>query len=442
MKPPDKLHLIQSLRLYSILEPLQLGNDSDFDDSVARLVDITGESLCHILTELPDLLSEIWPELERYYALMLRLMSLDYINEDSDSRDDVCASLIPFSTAFLLTLKKEKKRNTPLDYSGYLGHFLNVISLKMKYASTFIYGSSESLDAVDMQSSREFKHSKSSVADAEEDEEEKAFLSRRNQMKILFENINSIDAALVEQYVSSAVSQAIQMWNKCSSFADLELALHILFIYAESIKTTVFVDTKSRQLTSLGQLVYLFFSTPELTSYPHPTIPLIYFETAVRYATFLITPIPADISTFSLLPNIMSAFIGNCGVHHSLWAIQRRVWYLLNRFVRMLVTGGALKEKPEAAELCRNAISALRDLAVIVPEAGKQSDLPSKTPITSPGGDSSTAAMRNETALNLFEVIGLLASNVPEERDQLAQVLQLATAQTVDQMSGLMNESK
>jgi hypothetical protein len=111
--------------------------------------------------------------------------------------------------------------------------------------------------------------------------------------------------------------------------------------------------------------------------------------------------------------------------------------------VRAIVSAGALKDKPGAPELVRNVVSALCDLSTITPESTMVKS-PGKSPppvVTDPNSVQPGSA-RNEMVLNVFEVIGLLASNLPENGGPVAEVLQMATAHTVDQMSSLMNESR
>ena len=55
------------------------------------------------------------------------------------------------------------------------------------------------------------------------------------RLKAQFENIAAIDEEMMTEYVSSTVEITLKNLDKCH-FTDAELALRLLFIYADGIK--------------------------------------------------------------------------------------------------------------------------------------------------------------------------------------------------------------
>jgi len=77
-------------------------------------------------------------------------------------------------------------------------------------------------------------------------------------MKSQFEIISALDEEMMVEYVSSAVEMTLKNLDKCH-FTDAELALRLLFIYADAFKGQVRLSKAEKnndaKLTNLLQLM-------------------------------------------------------------------------------------------------------------------------------------------------------------------------------------------
>jgi len=77
-------------------------------------------------------------------------------------------------------------------------------------------------------------------------------------MKAQFEIISALDEEMMVEYVSSAVEMTLRNLDKCH-FTDAELALRLLFIYADAFKGQVRLSKAEKnndaRLTNLLQLM-------------------------------------------------------------------------------------------------------------------------------------------------------------------------------------------
>lgn len=85
------------------------------------------------------------------------------------------------------------------------------------------------------------------------------------------------------------------------------------------------IDYAAYPLSPLGQLLSLCMSSG-IVSYPHASVTLQYFESAVRYVEFWKSR-PGSI------PPILEAIIDRRGIHQTNDLVQRRCFYLFARFV-------------------------------------------------------------------------------------------------------------
>lgn len=85
------------------------------------------------------------------------------------------------------------------------------------------------------------------------------------------------------------------------------------------------IDYQRYPLTTLGQLLTLCIESG-VSSYPHPSVTLQYFESCVRYADFWKT------KTGAIQP-VFEAMLDSRGIHHPDEHVRRRCFYLFWRFV-------------------------------------------------------------------------------------------------------------
>ncbi|RUS19794.1 hypothetical protein BC938DRAFT_475667 [Jimgerdemannia flammicorona] len=139
-------------------------------------------------------------------------------------------------------------------------------------------------------------------------------------------------------------------------------------------------------------------SNTEISTYPHPSVPLQFFENAVRYYQFFeIRP--------EGIPDVLEAFVDTRGLHHSMRQIRSRSWYLFHRFVKFL--------RPKMGNYVEIVLGSIQDLLVI------QAELPAPSPS---GTDSNISANNSgstfDSQLYLFEAVGMLISHeaIPAEK--------------------------
>ena len=86
------------------------------------------------------------------------------------------------------------------------------------------------------------------------------------------------------------------------------------------------VDYSQYPLTPLGQLLVLCM-TSGVSTYPHPSVTLQYFEICVRYADFWKSR-PGTVQP------VFEAMLDTRGIHHADEAVRRRCFYLFAKFVK------------------------------------------------------------------------------------------------------------
>ena len=152
---------------------------------------------------------------------------------------------------------------------------------------------------------------------------------------------------LVAQFVHATL-QAVTANITAASFADVEVALTLFFILGEignwwyqlwahiSESTTkqleaFFAETitliAQGRILQIPYLSYLSLTCAALSTYPHQSVALVYYDTLVRYEKYL--PENPDV-----LRSILIAFLDNRGIRNSNATIRSRTCYLFQRFVK------------------------------------------------------------------------------------------------------------
>lgn len=143
--------------------------------------------------------------------------------------------------------------------------------------------------------------------------------------------------------VSSAVCSTFQNFgfpNSGISWADVEMSIFLVFILHESAQgpcVYVHSGTNPVEKTPIGKMLSLLISSSmvfiltslDISSYHHPAISPIFFETIARYASFF-DEFPENI------PSILTCFVDKRGLHNPDKFIRNRVQYLFLRFIKSL----------------------------------------------------------------------------------------------------------
>ena len=121
-------------------------------------------------------------------------------------------------------------------------------------------------------------------------EDEESFAESRHQLEPVYDHIVNLAShratTILHSFVMGTLGES--SGGVLGSFADLEVALYLLFRYSEAMKGhPVFQITINRvtELTPFGQMISsVIDSTSRLPCHPHPAVVQHYFEIVTRYA--------------------------------------------------------------------------------------------------------------------------------------------------------------
>ena len=231
----DKLQLIQVLGLNEVLARLlEMSNaaitnttvlddqETIFREKLAKLLNSVGVELIKICEDSASAAEQ--KVQARSMAVQLFPLVLAFI---ADSNDDVSCALLSFTSTTLSLFKKEKKRDAAghltADKEQFLTQLLQAVLTKMSYgpdAEWYVGGGSE-----------------------DDDEEGVAhFLDMRKNMRTLSDAIAWIAEPIyvgITKALLSGISEAIDAGGSTMAsltWQQVELALHVLYIFGEAVK--------------------------------------------------------------------------------------------------------------------------------------------------------------------------------------------------------------
>ncbi|CEH16479.1 Nuclear mRNA export factor receptor LOS1/Exportin-t (importin beta superfamily) [Ceraceosorus bombacis] len=434
MKPPDKIELVRVLDLTTVITGLEAStrgdNDVEFRERLARLANGNSLELGRIVDDpAADAASSRAADELLAPSLPLTLAFL------ADACDDIPEQVLPALTHVLASWKKMRRASlaTPLQEVlspakiAFTESLLSVCLQRMQFG-----------EEADWSSELEARGSE----DGSEDEAAR-FHSLRKNMQLLIGTVAGIDEALFSPQIQSFVIETLTACNAsltgtgaATTWQRAELALHVLYLYAEFLMTASgqiksgigsasFVtlpttganaglsrakqasqlDLTTLPLNALGQTVKAFFES-RISELDHQAVKLAFFECAVRYASF------CTISS-AAIPQALPTFLDERGLRNPDTAVRRRVEYLFLRFINVSKT--ALSHEHVAGLLER-----MQDLLVVsavLPPVKPDEDVLAK-------GVTSDAAF--DSQLNLFEASSVLLSlllRAPEQQVSLLSSL-------------------
>ncbi|KAG0985485.1 hypothetical protein G6F29_003983 [Rhizopus arrhizus] len=392
MLPLDKLNMIQMLNIVDILGRLDLA-EPEFVEHVARLVNVLGTELCKIYTEV-SLSAEgkagAWSLIEQITPYLLKFLSNEY--------DDTSSAVFPFVNDMLYIFKKQKRQIQPFSQGQheFMASLLNVVILKLRYDEDTDWGTDE-----------------------DEPEEEALFFEMRKNLRIFAEHIAAINEELYVGFIHSFVMDTFNKYKAGNEldWRDVELCLYVLYCYGEALSkaSMVFVDAND-SLSPLGSLVSEMLSS-NISAYPHPSAAMQFFENIARYYQFF-DHRPDQ------LPQALSAFVDNRGLHHPLKQIRTRCWYLFQRFVKNL--------KSRMRPYVEHVLSSIGDLLAIQAEPVVETNTMDGMPIP--------AASTFDSQLYLFETVGLLISLEGTEPMKQTEYLKIVLVPLVEGIQGSLSQ--
>jgi exportin-T len=196
---------------------------------------------------------------------------------------------------------------------------------------------------------------------------------------VFFFSLKGIDTPTFEAFIPSAVCTTFDTVGRKESITwpEVELALHLLYLYGESIKGPPVFFVGGGGPTFLGQMIISMIKSG-VVSYPHTSIAPLYFENVCRYTTFF------EAGATEYIPAVMEAFAR--GLHGDNSRVRNRVYYLFLRFVKGL--------REFILPIRETVLASVGDLLAIEAPSIK----PSRTGVS------------HESQLYLFEAIGMLIS--------------------------------
>ncbi|TIA87154.1 hypothetical protein E3P99_03348 [Wallemia hederae] len=183
------------------------------------------------------------------------------------------------------------------------------------------------------------------------DEERHEFYEIRRMLRSTFDSVCQLDQEL---WTSTVVSLINQTLTQCTTsgpdsvpWYQAELTLYIVFLFAEAIQSgnavQAFVQVSEEEkqsskrdalnfrikyeekpYTPLGQLVQTVVDSG-ICNHSHPAVNLQFFEMIVRYVDILH-------ARRELVDPILTAFVGERGIHNQLLNVKARNFYLFQRF--------------------------------------------------------------------------------------------------------------
>ncbi|KAI8913285.1 armadillo-type protein [Gorgonomyces haynaldii] len=354
MKAPEKIQLIQLLNLVPLLTPQ---DDPMLEEGLSRLVN-------HLGVELMRVYEDGTPEEKQASIQLVEPLLIHLLRYLSNEYDDTAMQTFGFLTIYLQNLKKNPK----LVDGQFLMQLLQILIVKSKFDP-----------------------------EADPDQEDE-FGEFRKSLKSYMESVAAIDMNLYTTCVSNLVLTTLD--NKSLDWTDAELVLHLIFIYSEAMTTYQSIQpgekikgqslfVQNQQPTALGLMLSKMFESG-VSGYPHPSIPVLYFEILIRYHVFL----QLDPKYF---PEALQTFLDARGLHHPKRSIRMRLDYLFLRFTKLL--------RKEMVQFVDHIISGLVDILVIQDRVREKSLVPTKE-------------HESSGQFHLFEALGFLITTetIPEDK--------------------------
>ncbi|KAI5960803.1 LOS1 [Candida pseudojiufengensis] len=358
MPPQNKLELISLLNLTNIISSIDMSDDLDFVEHLAKLANQIGEELLYALGNQTDINNQVKEHLFKLWPIILTFLSHEY--------DDISQCVFPFIQSFLTACKKDSQ----LFSVDLLSTLLNKIVIKMEYDDE---------------------------ADDDEDSE-RQFKDFRTKLKHFQDLIAVLAPDLYIEAIPVLINDSLftggdKSWNK------LELGLYELSNFSESLKMNLINVPKNKINESKPYLVFQDFlikliNSSFIVEVNHSQIQASFFELIVKHYSFL----NSHANRQDLILRILEIFTSPLGLFNDNERVRLRSWYLFFRFFKLT------KPKMDNEQLIEQIVIKLQPLLVI------KAELPTR--------DEDDDVVENGNFSNqqyLFETMGLLVSLIPND---------------------------
>ncbi|KAJ7104182.1 armadillo-type protein [Mycena belliarum] len=404
-EPGDKLQLLKVLSLGQVLDALESKTRADqtersetdegeesYREALGKLLNTLGLELLKLAEDSTseDVTSEASSLLAQILPVLLRFMADEY--------DDTCTTIFPMLQTILTGYKRSRKASSdPIDDSkrSFLNSLLQVILAKMKW--------DEETD----------------LEDSDEDDIAE-FENLRKELRVLMDSVTVVDQDLVTDAVRSFALNTIGAFQNGMSvkWNDAELGVYLVNVFGEINKAgskgrAAFcqapaidkdkrkaIDYSQYPLTPHGEMIFALVQS-NISSYPHRSVMLQFFETASRYTDFF------KVRNGCIMPTL-EAMVDTRGLHNTDASYRSRVSYLFSRFIKDL-------RADIPVDVVVNIATSLRDLLAIEVQLGDAEDSDSSSSDILSDAIKSSAF---DSQLYLYETIGTLCSllfNTPVE---------------------------
>lgn len=386
MKPFDKMELIRLLGLKEVISQLSA------DERVGKLANVVTLELVHILDGSTSIASNssLQPEqlvlaedlLTEFFSIVIQYLG----NEDVE----ISSQVLPAISEYLTLVRKESKQEKSKVDTTNMEKNLSKQVLNFPADSNFISPQRQSLLATLLPKIiLKMRYD-------DDDWEDEDFLELRGKLKLLQDQVASIDSDLYINDIVAIVSNSFDP-SAVTSWKDVELGLFELVAYSDSLKNGAINIIKGIETRPTQTLSSLFFKMIEsnVVAMDHPSVQLHYIELVNRHCNLF------NSSNSDILAKALETFVSTLGVHNPNKRVQIRSWYLLYRFiksVRILV-----------GDISQSVFTSIESLLTI------EATLPADEAATDPAFDNQ---------LYLFELCGLLLSSSSTNLSLVKKILQ------------------
>jgi exportin-T len=403
MKPSHKLELIALLNLTTVLAQLPSSwSDIEFDERVAKLSNIVGLELVHIADGTTTLTSGApctQEEMDRAEQLLIDLMPTIF-GFLSNEYDDTTVQVLQCLSDYLQFIRREaKKEKAKIDVSKLAKNTYGQV-VNFPADSTFVNQQRREILTVMLKKIiLKMEYDTTTDWSGGEDESESEFLELRSKLKILQDQIGSIDCDLFIDGMAQIITGILESTTK--RWQEVELGLYELSCFGESIKNGTFPVVRGVE-SRASQVFYELFVKmvgSNVIAIDHPSIQLWYMELINKHSSLFTSQRP------ELLTKALEVFVSRLGVHNPNKKVQVRSWYLFFRFLRAV--------RRFVGDIADTVFTSISPLLVVRAEVPRLDDHGSEMSADAASGDGTF-----DQQLFLFELCGMLFSLSAEDNGQ------------------------
>ncbi|PIA15867.1 Xpo1-domain-containing protein [Coemansia reversa NRRL 1564] len=345
MRSMEKLSLLQFLGIVDAMKQLEI-SDTEFANEVGKLANVTGIELKAVWMDKGAITSDAAAAAETMLEQLLPLL-LSFLSHKSP---EVISSVFPVVNDLLAVYKKMQRDSVALNANQqeFLTKLLPVLVDKLQYSDDYTWPSPTDAAFGDNDGS------------LDEDDDEAMFNELRHNLRVFIDAIGQIAPELYNSVILATAKGIFEQCNQHGVSFDqgnkghgqlgwirAELGIYLTQAYGELLSSSRglrFGAPKHGQsgtgnqvndaisggpsVESLKNLLSMMIQSNVVSS-THPSIAPIYFENVVRFGGYF------EVQREAVAP-VLTAFLGNTGVHHPYNTVRPRIWYFLHRFVKQL----------------------------------------------------------------------------------------------------------